>query len=264
MLQCETGKIRGESQKGLNMKTLNAKVSIIMPAYNESSHIITSIQETIDTFEQFGCDYEIIVMDDGSKDDTYEKARNFAAEHLRVCVKKNQTNFGKGRTLKKAFRHVTGDYVVFLDADLDLHPKQAEDLFEVMRREDADVVIGSKRHPKSKVNYPLQRRIISSGYYYFIRVLFGLPLKDTQTGIKLFKRRVLQDVFPKVLIKRYAFDLELLVIAHHLKYKIAEAPITLHFQRSFNRIKMNHIWHTAWDTLAVFYRMHILRYYDKT
>ncbi|MFH1856842.1 MAG: glycosyltransferase [Candidatus Omnitrophota bacterium] len=248
----------------INMKNINAKVTIIMPAYNESSHIITSIQETVDTFEQFGCDYEIIVMDDGSSDDTYEKARNFAAEHLKVCVKKNQTNFGKGRALKKAFRHAAGEYVVFLDADLDLHPKQVEDLFEVMRREDADVVIGSKRHPKSKVNYPLQRKIVSSGYYYFIRALFGLPLKDTQTGIKLFKRKVLRDIFPKVLIKRYAFDLELLVIAHHFKYKIAEAPITLHFQRPFNRIKMSHIWHTAWDTLAIFYRMHILHYYDKT
>jgi glycosyltransferase involved in cell wall biosynthesis len=245
------------------MKDLNAKITIIMPAYNEGNHIITSIQETIDTFDQFGCDYEIIVMDDGSADDTYQKARDFAAGQLKVCVKKNQTNFGKGRTLKKAFRHATGEYIVFLDADLDLHPKQVQILFDIMRKENADIVIGSKRHPESKVNYPLQRKIISNGYYYLIRCMFGLPVRDTQTGLKLFKRKVLEDVFPLVLIKRYAFDLELLVIAHHLHYKIAEAPITLHFQRPFNRIKMSHIWNTWWDTMAVFYRLYILRYYDK-
>jgi len=202
-------------------------------------------------------------MDDGSKDDTYQKARNFAASHLNVCVRRNQTNFGKGRTLKKAFRHAVGEYIVFLDADLDLHPQQVQALFAVMRKENADVVIGSKRHPESKVNYPLQRKIISNGYYYFIRVLFGLPVRDTQTGLKIFRRKVLKDVFPKVLIKRYAFDLELLVIAHHLKYKIVEAPVTLHFQRSFGRIKIKDIL-AAWrDTLAVFYRLYILHYYDK-
>lgn len=252
-----------EKKSSKNMKNLDGKVSIIMPAYNESDHIVTSLQETVDTFEQFGCDYEIIVMDDGSLDDTYQKAQNFSADCGKICVRKNQTNFGKGRSLKKAFRHTTGEYIVFLDADLDLHPKQVEDLFDVMRRCDADIVIGSKRHPDSKVNYPLQRKIISNGYYYLIRAMFGLPVRDTQTGIKVFKRKVLEAVFPKVLIKRYAFDLELLVIAHHLKYKIAEAPITLHFQRPFNRIKMQHIWHTWWDTAAVFYRMYILRYYDK-
>ena len=245
------------------MKNLNAKVTIIMPAYNESNHIITSIQETVDTFNQFGCDYEIIVMDDGSADDTYQKARDFAAGQLKVCVKRNQINFGKGRTLKKAFRHAVGEYIVFLDADLDLHPQQAQTLFDVMRRENADVVIGSKRHPDSKVNYPLQRKIVSNGYYYLIRLMFGLPVRDTQTGLKLFKRKVLEDVFPKVLIKRYAFDLELLVIAHHLRYKIVEAPITLHFQRPFGRIKVKDILATWRDTMAVFYRLYILRYYDK-
>ena len=246
------------------MKNLDGKVSIIMPAYNESNHIITSIQETIDTFNQFGCDYEIIVMDDGSRDDTYRKARDFAAGQLRVCVKRNQTNFGKGRSLKKAFRHALGEYIVFLDADLDLHPRQAQTLFDVMHKENADVVIGSKRHPESKVNYPLQRKIMSNGYYYLIRCMFGLPVRDTQTGLKLFKRKVLEDVFPKVLIKRYAFDLELLVIAHHMHYKIVEAPITLHFQRSFHRIKTTDILATWRDTMAVFYRLYILRYYDRT
>jgi len=97
------------------MRNLEGKVTVIMPAYNEDNHIITSIQETIDTFNQFGCEYKIIVMDDGSQDDTYQKTRNFAAGHLNVCVKKIKLISGK------AFRHATGNYVLFLDSDLDLH-----------------------------------------------------------------------------------------------------------------------------------------------
>ncbi len=245
------------------MKDVKGKISIIMPAYNEANHIIFSIKETMRTFNEFGCDYEIVIIDDGSKDGTYEKIKEFAADHTNLCAKRNRVNFGKGRALKKAFRYTIGDYIVFLDADLDLHPEQVKVLFDAMRKYKADVVIGSKRHPESKVNYPLQRKIISSGYYYLVRSMFGLPIRDTQTGIKLFKRKVLEDAFPRVLIKRYAFDLELLVNAHHLGYKIVEAPIRLHFQRPFGRIRFIDIWHTWRDTLAIFYRMYILRYYDR-
>ncbi len=245
------------------MKDVKDKISIIMPAYNEGEHIVSSIKETMRTFNEFGCDYEIIVIDDGSKDDTYEKIKELAVDHTNICAKRNRVNFGKGRALKKAFRYTIGDYIVFLDADLDLHPEQVQHLFSAMRKHNSDVVIGSKRHPDSEVNYPLSRKIMSNGYYYLIKLLFGLPVRDTQTGIKLFKRKVLKDTFPRVLIKRYAFDLELLVNAHHLGYKIVEAPIKLHFQRSFGRIKMIDAWHTWLDTLAVFYRMYILKYYDK-
>lgn len=245
------------------MKDVKGKISIIMPAYNEADHIIFSIKETMRTFNEFGCDYEIVIIDDGSKDGTYEKVKEFAADHTNLCAKRNRVNFGKGRALKKAFRYTEGDYILFLDADLDLHPWQTQKLFDVMRKENADVVIGSKRHPDSEINYPLSRKIISNGYYYFIRVFFGLPIRDTQTGIKLFKRKVLEDVFGKVLIKRYAFDLELLANVHHFGYNIAEAPVKLDFKRTSGRIKPIDIWHTAKDTLAIFYRMYILRYYDK-
>jgi glycosyltransferase involved in cell wall biosynthesis len=245
------------------VKDIEGKISVIMPAHNEGRHIIPSIKETMHTFNEFGCDYEIIIIDDGSTDDTYEKIKEMAADFTNVSAKRNRRNFGKGRALKKAFRYATGDYVVFLDADLDLHPRQVKILFEAMKNNETDVVIGSKRHPESEINYPLSRKIISSGYYYFIKILFGLPVRDTQTGLKLFKWQVLKDVFGKVLIKKYAFDLELLVNAHHLGYRITEVPITLDFRRVNGRIKTIDIWHTLQDTLAIAYRLYILRYYDK-
>ena len=132
-----------------------------------------------------------------------------------------------------------------------------------MNENQADVVIGSKRHPESKLDYPTQRKIISSIYFLLIKLLFNLPIKDTQTGLKLFKHKVLERVFPKVLVKRYAFDLELLVNIHHLGYKIIEAPITLNYQRIMGRIRLKDLYYTGIDTLAIFYRLYFLRYYNK-
>lgn len=234
-----------------------------MPAYNEASVIIPSVQETIRTLDGFGIEYEIIVIDDGSLDGTFERIHELRAKHGRVLAVRNRKNYGKGRALKKGFRYATGDYVVFLDCDLDLHPAQVRHFFEVMRREDVDVVIGSKRHPQSQVAYPLSRKIISNVYFFLIKLLFGLPIRDTQTGLKLFRREVLRRVFRKMLVKRYAFDLEILVLAHHFQYRIAQAPVTLRPQRRRDRIRPMDIYHTLWDTLAIFYRMHLLRYYDR-
>jgi glycosyltransferase involved in cell wall biosynthesis len=245
------------------MKNLKEKITILMPAYNEAETIRKSLDETIRTFDDFGCDYEILVIDDGSSDNTLAEALKVADGNSRVRVKRNLENFGKGRALKKAFRHATGEYIVFLDSDLDLHPGQVQTLFDIMRLDEADIVIGSKFHPNSSVEYPPSRRFISLIYYFVTKVLFCLPVRDTQTGLKLFKAHVLREVFPKILVKSFAYDLEILANAHRLGYKIAEAPIVIEQKRKYGRIGYTSIWQTAWDTLAVFYRMYILKYYDQ-
>jgi len=235
-----------------------------MPAYNEESHIAASIEETIKTFNEFGCQWELIVMDDGSSDATYDKASSLCAKYgKQLIVKKNPFNLGKGRAMKKAFHYVSGDYVVFLDADMDLHPIQVQTLFDIMRLDNADIVIGSKLHPNSVVSYPLQRRVMSMGYYFLVRILFNLPCHDTQTGLKLFRTEVLNKVFPRILVRKFAFDLELLANANKLGYKIAEAPIVIKASNRYGRIGASAVLTTFWDTLAVFYRMYILKYYDR-
>jgi glycosyltransferase involved in cell wall biosynthesis len=246
------------------MKSLKEKVSVVMPAYNESGHIAASVEETVKTFREFGCSWELLVIDDGSSDATYEILCGLQKKYPgELIVKKNPFNLGKGRALKKAFRYTSGEFVVFLDADMDLHPIQVQTLFDILRLDNADIVIGSKLHPNSRVNYPLERKIMSFGYYLLVKLLFGLPCHDTQTGIKLFKSEVLRKVFPRILVKQFAFDLELLVNAHHLGYKIAEAPIVLNPQRKYTRIGSRAVFATTQDTLAVFYRMRILKYYDR-
>ncbi len=245
------------------MENLDGKVSVIIPAYNEGEHIFANLGEVTRTFDDFGCDYEIILIDDGSTDNTYEQAIRFAANYDNIIVKRNRANYGKGRALKYGCRFVNGKYAVFLDADMDLHPGQIRTFFDIMKLDEADIVIGSKRHPNSKLYYPLGRRIISSIYFFLINLLFGLPIKDTQTGLKVFKYRALKEIFPKIIIKQFAFDLELLVNAHHLDYKIAEAPVVLNSQRKYGRIGFYSIYRIWMDTMAIFYRMYILKYYDR-
>jgi len=101
------------------MKNIKQKISIIMPAHNESDHIVSSIEETASTFEEFGCSWELIILDDGSTDDTYKKACELLKKYPhRLIVKKNPYNLGKGRAIKKAMHYIGGDYVVWLDADI--------------------------------------------------------------------------------------------------------------------------------------------------
>ena len=245
------------------MKEIKEKVSILIPVHNEEERIMYNLVEVNKTLDSLGCNYEIIAIDDGSSDDSYRVLKGLETKIPNLAIYKTPRNFGKGEALKQAFKYAGGDLIFWLDADLDLHPFQTKTLYDIMILNDADIVIGSKMHPNSQVNYPLSRRIISFGYYCFIRLLFNLPCHDTQTGLKLFKRKVLDDVFPRILVKKFAFDLEVLVNAYHLGFKLVEAPIVLDSQRTYGRIGINSIFTTLWDTLAIWYRMYILKYYDR-
>jgi len=245
------------------MKNLKGKVSVLIPVHNEEERIQRNIKIVRETLDSLGCSYEIIAIDDGSKDNSYQVLKHLEIQIPSLIVQKNSKNFGKGRALKKAFKYASGDLIVWLDADLDLHPFQIKTLYDIMVLDDADIVIGSKMHPNSKVNYPLARRFISNGYYCLIYLLFHLPCHDTQTGLKLFKRKVLENVFPLILVKRFAFDLEVLVIANHLGFKLTEAPIVLDSKRDYGRIGAKSVFATFRDTAAVWYRMYILKYYDR-
>lgn len=246
------------------MKEFKGKISIIMPAHNEGHHIFQNVRETQAVFDEAQCDYEIIIVNDGSGDNTGEESKRAAAGFLNIKVVDRDKNSGKGNALRRGFYHATGDVVVLLDADLDLHPRQLSTLFDILEKQQADVVIGSKRHPESKLNYPSRRKVISKIYYFILWTMFGLPLNDTQTGLKLYKHEVLRKVMRRVLCKRYAFDVEILANAHHLGYKIVEAPIVLEFKRQvrWGRIRFIDLWHAGMDTLAIWVRMYILHTYD--
>ena len=242
------------------------KISVIMPVHNEESCIYSNLHETATVLKgTFQDNYEIIAVDDGSRDHTYREMAKAASKLNKVKTVKLDNHHGKGGALKYGFQFTTGDLVAFLDADLDLHPGQLVSFCDIMEKTHCDIVIGSKRHLESVFDYPKRRRVLSFFYQLLIFVLFGLPVRDTQVGLKLFKYEVLEKVFPKILVKAFAFDLELLANAHRLGYQIIEAPITRNFNREtrWGYIRFRDIQNMLIDTLAIFYRMYILKYYDK-
>ena len=190
---------------------------------------------------------------DGSPDDTYEQAQSVASEHVRVFT--YEPNMGKGYALRYGFERSKGDPVTFIDADMELHPKEIGVFVKLMEIYEADVVVGSKRHPQSKVSYPAFRRFQSWVYQLLVRLLFDLNVSDTQTGLKLFRRRVLEAALPRMLVDKFAFDLELFVIAHQLGFtNFIEAPVVLDFQFA-SSIDMGSAMQVLGDTLRIYRRL---------
>jgi glycosyltransferase involved in cell wall biosynthesis len=239
------------------------KLSIIIPAYKEEKSIYKTIDEILKAHDILDYEYEIIVVVDGSPDNTAEEARRHKTSKVRVFEYKQ--NHGKGYALKYGVEHAKGDIITFTDAGGDFDPKQFDKCVRLMEIFDADFVIGSKRHPASKVDYPLTRRFFSICYQLMIRILFGLSVTDTQTGLKFLKRKVALDVMPRVIVKQYAFDLEMLVIAHQLGYRrIFEAPVEMKFNPSgVGAANIGAIKKMFTDTMAIFYRAKIQNYYLK-
>lgn len=241
-------------------------ISILMPCHNEGKIIRKNIVETINTLKKLDFkSFELIMIDDGSCDCTFEEIMVETRNSKYIKGIKLKQNAGKGWALKVGFQFAEGDYVCFLDGDLDIHPELIKIFFEYMKRENADVVIGSKRHRLSNVSYPFHRKVLSFGYQSFIKILFQLSIMDSQVGIKLFKKKVLNDVFPRIFVKKYAFDIELLINAHRMGYKIIEAPIEMDFQTAGNgsNVDPKEYIRMFTDTLAIFYRANILNAYDE-
>lgn len=238
-------------------------LSVIVPAYKQEKTIIRDLKNIDQTLSEGlkEIDYEIICVVDGSVDDTFKQAQK--AKSAKIKVISYEYNKGKGYAVRYGMARAKGELVSFLDAGMDISPKGIMMLMAHIGWYDADIIVGSKRHPVSRVNYPFLRHILSIGYHLGCKLLFGLPLTDTQSGIKIFKRKVLEKVLPRLLVKHYAMDIEMLAVAKYLGFdRIYEAPIEVRFDKRTSRIKWSTILKMIWDTMAVFYRLRILKYYD--
>jgi glycosyltransferase involved in cell wall biosynthesis len=237
-------------------------LSVVTPVYNGAGFIAENVEIIRSEFARSGVPYELIVVSDGSVDDTAEQA--LAAGHPEVRVLHYDRNIGKGYAVKLGLLAARGQYVGFIDSDLDLHPAELPTFVQAMERDELDAAIGSKRHPRSQVDYPTRRRAYSWLYQQLIRVLFALDVRDTQVGIKLFRRELVDAVVPHLLVKRYAFDLELLAVANDTGFRrIGELPVRLDYRFSESGLDRLAVAQALVDTAAIFYRLRILQYYRR-
>jgi hypothetical protein len=236
--------------------------SIVVPFYNPGPRFGPHLANIIEVLEASGSTFEVIAVSDGSTDGSEHVVSELDRQGVRLI---EMPHGGKGSALHAGMTEARGRYVGFIDADGDLPAPLISNFIELTRVDDApDVILGSKRHPDSDVMYPVLRRLYSLGYQTLIGILFHLPVRDSQTGLKFVRREVLSAVVPRMVEKRFAFDLELLVVARHLGYQnFVEAPVRIG-ERFSSTISMRAVQGMILDTLAIFYRLHILRYYDRT
>lgn len=242
------------------------KVSIIIPIYKQEKTIKVDLENICQVMSKTRWEYEVIGVVDGSPDDSYKEAKKAKDPNLKIY--KYDVNKGKGYAIRYGMARATGDYVSFIDSGMDIDPNGISMLLEHMEWYNADIIVASKKHPASQLNYPLMRKIYSFGYHLLIKLLFGLKLGDTQTGLKVYKRQVLEKVLPRLLVKQFAFDIEILAVAKSLGFnRIYEAPVKIKWDFKNSNFSMvlifdKHIRAMLLDTLAVFYRLKILRYYS--
>lgn len=207
-------------------------VSVIIPAFQEQDTIQESLNRLYSQLEAENITHELILVSDGSTDQTAQRALELKIPTLEVLH--YPENMGKGHAIQHGYEHSTGEFVAFFDADLDLHPRSLTRAYRYLANSDRDVVIGSKVHPQSIVRYPIARRVQSRVYRSLTKLLFGLGVTDTQTGCKVFKRSALNGTLEAIDTSGFAFDLDLLVNLSDNGYRISESPVDLdyHFSSS--------------------------------
>lgn len=245
-------------------------ISFIIPVYNKGAVLYRTLSSLfVHLRNSHVADFEIIVVNDGSTDSSFEEAvrfKKFNGYTEKIHIYHYTKNIGKGFALRYGFSKSCGDPVVFLDGDMDIDTTQIVKLIQIYEIKRPDMVIGSKYHIRSRINYPLNRFFYSLILRWVIRRLFHLQITDSQVGLKLFRRDVLANVFPRMIIKRFAVDLELLVVAHMMGFQnIVEMPVVIkHSSANRSTIDFSAVKNFCVDILAIFYRKNILKYYTQT
>lgn len=219
---------------GTEMGADPPRYSIIVPAYNESRRISETLENILGFLREQRWSAEILAVDDGSSDDTPAIIGEFAAAHPEVRLICNPGNRGKGFSVRNGMMNARGDLLLFTDADLSSPIAEAVRLFAALEQ-GADVAIGSRWLDASLqfVRQPLRRRIFSRSFNLFIKLLLGLPFRDTQCGFKAFTRRAAAVIFPLQRIHRWGFDPEVIYIAFRHGLKVVEVPVAWgHDERS--------------------------------
>lgn len=241
-----------ESSFSSSLQSEQPSYSIVVPAYNESARIGATLQQILDHVQQQHWNAEVVLVDDGSRDDTLEIAGRFAAAHPAVRILQNPGNQGKGYSVRNGMLQARGKILLFTDADLSSPISEAGKLFAALEA-GSDVAIGSRWLDPSLQfqRQSLKRQVLSRLYNLFLRMVLLFPYRDTQCGFKAFTRAAAGKLFPLQRITRWGFDPEILYLAHRLGLKVAEVPVAWGHDEG-SRL---HVWRDgarmAWDTIRI-------------
>ncbi|MBN2112190.1 glycosyltransferase family 2 protein [Candidatus Woesearchaeota archaeon] len=199
-------------------------LSVVIPAYNEEKRIGKTLRRITSYLDKRKDDYEIIVVDDCSKDNTVKVARFLKNKRLKVL--KNKCNLGKGGAVKNGMLAAKKKYVLFSDADLST-PIEEIEKFEKLK-DKYDILIGSRALKESdiKIKQPFYRVLMGKTFNLIVNLLVIWGVKDTQCGFKWFRKDAVKKIFPKQTFNGFSFDVELLFIAKKYGYSIKEVPVT--------------------------------------
>jgi dolichyl-phosphate beta-glucosyltransferase len=205
---------------------LEPTYSIVIPAYNEGARLGPTLERVLAYVHSQQWDAEVIVVNDGSRDNTAEIARTFAAKDLALRLVENPGNRGKGYSVRNGMLHARGNIVLFSDADLSSPIEEAPKLLAALNS-GADIAIGSRwlRAETQTQRQPLHRQIFGRIFNLMLRITLGLKFKDTQCGFKAFKQSAVQAIFPLQKIERWGFDPEILFLARKFGFKVQEVPV---------------------------------------
>jgi len=200
--------------------------TIVVPAYNERARIGGTLEQVLEHIRAQKWSAEVVVVNDGSRDDTASFVGKFAAQNPEVRLIENPGNQGKGYAVRNGILNARGKVILFTDADLSSPITEASKLFAALKK-GADMAIGSRWLDPSLQfqRQSLKRQIMSRAFNLFTRAVLTFPYHDTQCGFKAFTRRAAQMIFPLQKINRWGFDAEIIYLAHHMKLQVAEVPV---------------------------------------
>ncbi len=233
---------------------------MVVPFYNPGGALRPTVKELVRTLRETGLRFEVVCVCDGATDGSEQSLVGESPDVVRVVH--HPSNLGKGRALRTGMALCRGRYVGFIDADGDLPPAQLTSFLE-QADGTADVILGTKLHPGSEIEHPLRRRLYSSVWQLLTFSLFRLKVRDTQTGLKLIRRPVLDEVLPVAAEDGFAFDVELLVVAQHRGYsRFVEVPVVI-LKRRGSTVSAGTGLQMALDLFGIFWRLHVRRAYDR-
>jgi len=231
------------------------KLSIVIPAYNEENRIKNTLDSYYNFFsKEFGKDFEIIVIVNGSDDTTQEVVKSLAFKYKQIKFKNFPDKIGKGGAIIEGFKIADGDLIGFVDADMATPPMAFYDLVRSLRNYDGIVASRWIKGAKIDRKQPLSRRIASRGFNIIVRLLFNIRIRDTQCGCKLFINRAIKSVVNDLGITQWGFDVDLLYKLKKKNFKVKEIP-TVWNDKEGSKLKIGR---TSWQMFLSVVRLRLI------